>query len=487
MPKVATLAADPSAAALMFPFITRSHPDADVTAIDLGPNLAGRGSFWLAPWLMQQQGVIKATNCEISGDVNCGKSSLAKSMGLEFAGLQGAPLDGHPQYMTVRYNDRREEGKKGEYSSTVESVHGLVVPLRNYRINPFDPGVIQATEVDMIETAVSLAEIAKTSGLVGYEGFVQQVAINQMLRQGVRDPHVLEQKLRTLNTQGIKDYYAESDSQLLADLKEKYADRPELVAQLGIEMEQPAFIDEYEIQKAAAYMATLWRDIVGPKFGYAFGGNTPLDSVFINRIASYDASGMLPHVETAMNTLFMQYESIGIREQDLRIIPDVSFTDETGVKMENVAFARAREHRARMARRSKEAAFTMTQYVTDTVNAGEPGSPLRRHAEAIDKAIGFRIIGRQLNRPDIVQRLRELEFSKPDIEFITTDMENYCFAFKANGWPPVFFRRHIGKDMKKLVETNTASASMTQPIPLSSDPAAAARIERIRQAELSNS
>jgi hypothetical protein len=491
MPNVATLAADPSAAAMAFPFLVRSQPDADINSIDMGPQLTGRKSFFLAPWHWQNTGYIKNTRFEFSGDIGVGKSSLAKSCGLEFAGMQGPPIDLTPQYLKVRFINRRQEGDKGEYDAAVESVHGEVIALNNHRLNPFAAGTLKVTVVDLQETAVSLTEIHEHRALAGYEGMVLQICINQMLRQDAVHPRVLAQKLRKFSDEGVYEYFKTNDDELYEALKVQYAGRPKLINQLGLEMDLPDYIDLEEMHSTASRLAAIWHDIAGAAWGYTFSGDKPLDSLFTHRIASFNSSGVSPIVETALNTLFLQCENIAINTGDQRILADVSFTDETGIKVEDIAWARATEQRARLARQSKEASFIMTQYVTDTRSAGEPGSALRRHAEVIDQAIGARIIGRQPNRKDIRDRLYELGFERQDVEFITGatthSMPNYCFAFKADGRTPIFFRRFISQDMKKLTETNAASASMIQPIPLTDDPEAVARLERIRQAELARS
>jgi hypothetical protein len=483
--KSAAMPGVPESAALLQPWVT-SPPLCDVGML-LGPSMETRDPELFHPWRLKEQRRIHSTIFEITAQKDHGKGVLAKWIQAGLMKFQaGLGPDGYPEVMRVRNNDRKREKQEPEYGPITEFFGGEVVSLnRAGLINVFDilPGM---SELDLIDIAINVAEDVRGLPLTDHMTLAIQVGVWRMLTQsrGIASPEVLEVILRSLDLSDVQAYFDRTNENVLS-MFEDYRGRKseeelswlklcmgydpsELTIRVNdkdVDAERKEInFTEGQFRHDAGVASTLYGQLLRGNYGRVFGGMNSLLDKLGAPMVDFDWTDVPPKAATMLEALFFKWQDIAMGSPELEhILPHLDIGDEEHEAFNNLMHVRYYSSYIAKARQLKTARFIVTQFESDLLMAGEPGSEIRRHAEKIIRGIAGRFIGQMEKDDETKHRLSQLGISEYDIEFLTI-IPMGCFGVTLQGEPIRFVQVIPPPTILKLAETNSAAKAMTETV-----------------------
>jgi hypothetical protein len=149
----------------------------------------------------------------------------------------------------------------------------------------------------------------------------------------------------------------------------------------------------------------------------------------------------------------------------LQLTPHISIGDEEHGAAKDLTHVRFRSAYVKMARSFATADLISTQYKSDLLAAGDPGSEIRRLSEGILKGIGGQFIGRQPHDEEGLHQLTLDGLSDQDA-YLATRLDVGSFGLLVPDRPVLWFQHVIPPSMVSLVETNQVSKDMMEHAPV---------------------
>ncbi len=394
--------------ALMHPFVTPAYNE--VPGIPIGIDARSREIVNFDPWLLKDAGLINSTWGLFIGPKNVGKSAFLKILSFRLMLLSAGYTS-----MRTAINDYKPEGKDSEYSAFSRACNSIVFRIADMQVNPFDSRLFMSDEnkpyeLGLLGTAEMLCEFKKGSDLTGYENPALRAAISAMLRYDERywSPNLLFKLLRSLAEDEVINYYDDLDNRLLGQLKARsvHADQSN-----GLERIQQRVTagDNYSMQRiieAGSEVANYLGDILTGSFGHMFGDKHSMYDLQTQDVVTKDWRGVDPDAEKLMRALDISIKTFAFENNRLDLLPHIEDDDEKHKPMDNIGYARANSFQSEIARSAHTVNLSATHEL-NSLRKGAVGSELYNLGNRIINNNGFFLIGRQPNKPDVLDELRD--------------------------------------------------------------------------------
>jgi len=427
------------------------------------------------------------------GQKDFGKSTLMKVLVLRLMALQ-AELDeqGYPVPMRARMHDRKREEEAGELRPITDYLVGQTVELnRRGFINLFDPTLVlddegNISEADLLEIAVNSAEYDLGHLLNGFQPLSLQVGVHKMTREDRSkfSPERLSQLVRTLTRDDITAYFAASDNSVNKMLmsrdprqENQFVEHTQLTtSDAGLH-----FIDERDFQRDAAIMAATLNRILQGDYGRIFGGTNSLRDMLGGEAVTFDWNGVNPKARGLLEAMLQKWQAIAADRNERALIPHINIADEAAEGAKSPMWMRFRVENVIKSRAYPTADFESAQNELQILNAGEAGSEVRALGQQISVGTGGRFITRQeSSNTEALELLSKMGLSDGDIH-LSTELDIGCFLLLFGKRPAVPCQLIITETESELVETNSATKSMTQRVDVRDLPGVQERLKEIRE------
>lgn len=475
----------PNSMALWQPWIAPAHTQH--SGFLLGFNLRTGKKVHLFPWTMP----TNSTTCQIEGEKNAGKSTFMKTVVPRALGFQARDVLGEPVLMRARLNARKSDRGVSEIAPLSEALHTPVYDLNESGgINLFG---LFTEETDIIEVTINIVQEVKGGYLGEKVSLAIMVAVRHMMKEmaSIASPSVLEQILRSLTVNDFVAYHKENRSNMLSQFESELRERPMLRQQLQINNDELSVASD--CVSAAIVAADCLAQLLYGNYGNVFKGNNSLYDVLSDELTTLNWENLPENAQTVLEAVLMKAESAAIvmkknrkeGAKDLsRIIPHINMSDEEGGAMKSLMHARFAADRQNKSRAYPTADFRAVQYYSQVTEAGSVGSEIRGLAKEIELGVGYRIIFRQPNDTDFLQRFSKLGMSDPDVEFLPK-LEQGQAALWIRDQPPLFFQHVVLSTDYPIIVSNSARMSMSDPTPLAENETYNERLRLRKERELS--
>jgi hypothetical protein len=433
---------------------------------------------------------INSTVVDINGLKDHGKTTLVKSLTCRLGALQaGMDASGEPLKSRVRINDRKHESGNPEYQAVTEYLLSEVVELANVgSINIFDPAM-GMTEMDVTRTAINVMVDVKNANLDTDETRATQIAVHRMMTTTPRlaSPEVLQVMLGQLSQADTKQYL-EDINQALRDQYRQAAkaddedDSDTLESLLGTQANLLTEPDQLRSLSAAATRCSSYLDdlLHSGRYGNLFGGKRSIRELLTPEMVTLDWTGLPPAGAELLEGMLFQWMQIGSRNNDFLTTPTVNVGEEEGSELNGLLHARYMDETFRKSRGIPTTFINVTQYVTDYLQLGAPGSELRQLGQSINKSFGMRLYGWQPSDDDTLHIITQQGVSDADA-YALTKLEDSpgVWGVLIPGQPLDFVQHVLVPDEVPLIRSNTASAALTNRVPVHSVDRIQDRIRRL--------
>lgn len=470
MSKGRLFTAPPRSAAQWHPF--SAPAPLSQSGIPLGVNLRTRRIVMFDPWMMKRLGVLHSLMFLVLGQKGFGKSTLLKTLAIRFAMLQAGQTNGVANPMRIRMHDRRRETGYGENKPTIDYLWGEHIVLnRAQSINLLDLSI--GTNIwDILDIMVNACELASGRQLEHYQPLALQVGVHKLL---THDPalvslELLENIIRRLEVRDVDAYFRATDSQLLGNYRKQLADRPDLLQQLGSDLEGTHHIVESDFQRDASLVAGYIGRILYGEYGRIFGGTRPLEQLLNHPVANWDWSGLTDKARQLLIAMQWKWQMIAHDNNRHDLIPHVNIGDEDHELMSSLMHVRFWAAYSAKARAFSTGDFQATQYLSQISQAGGEGSEIRGLAGNILRGVGCYFLGHigddDLNAEEAYSRLG---VSDQDIRVLKQGGPG-CFGILVPEHKLTYYQHIITPNEAVLVQTNAANDAMVDRVPVLSDP-----------------
>ena len=460
---------------------------------------------WIAPSPLQEKGIplgfglrtgkmivfhpwslpTHSTTFQIEGEKDSGKSTFMKTVMPRLLGLQATDAYGNPTLMRGRINSRKSENGIAEFEPLTRALYSPTYDLgAEASINLF--GLFRR-EADIIEVAINIAQEINGGPIGEHVAHAYMVGIRKMLHdmRDIASPSVLEIVLRKLTLEDFKDYHRANNSEVMAQFADELALRPDLRNQLEItDSEIAVGVKDLDgATQAANYLGQLLRG----NYGRAFGGNHSLQDVLSQQLVTLDWENMPENARVLLEAVIRKAEASAIvwsqdpanRGSDLTtIVPHINMSDEEGGAMKSLMHVRFTADRQNKSRAYPTADFRAVQYYSQVTQAGDANSELRGLAQEIELGVGCRIIFRQPNDTDFLQRFSRLGLSDPDVAFLPQLGVGQAM-FWVRDRPPVYFQHVVTTAEMPLIQSNSRRKKMNEGTPVWDNPTFQDRARRV--------
>ena len=456
----------PSAFAMWQSWISPKHPQYE--GIPLGYDLRTGKVVMFYPWTLPTH----STTFGAEGEKNSGKSTFLKVVMPRLLGLQAKDAYGNPTLMRGRISSRKSEEGVAEFAPLSTALASPVYDIgQEGSINLFG---LFTEEADLIEVAINIAQEVAGHNLPAQASIAIMVAMRKLFESSLAaiSPTTLEVVLRQLTLADFADYHRQNQHAAIDQFKDELVDRPQLLAQLQLDIPEGT-IDESSLW-AARQAADCFSQLVNGNYGRAFGGRNTLYEVLTQQVVTLDWETLPVNAQSILEAVLMKAEASAIVKakrglksgRDLSlIIPHIDASDEEGGAMKSLMHARATADRQNKSRAYPTASFRAYQYYGQITQAGNVGSEIRSLGQEIENGVGARIIFRQPNDTDFLQRFARLGMSDSDIELLPQLEPGQAFLWLRDH-PPLLFQTVITAAELPLVQSNSARTNMANAIPV---------------------
>lgn len=445
------------------------------------------------PWILKAKKIIHSMIFLILGQKDFGKSTLMKVLVLRLMALQ-AELDdeGYPVPMRSRMHDRKREEEAGELKPITDFLVGQTVELnRRGFINLFDPDLVlddqgKISEADLLEIAVNSAEYDLGHLLNGFQPLSLQVGVHKMTKdeRWKFSPERLSQLVRTLTKDDVTAYFADTDRAVDKMLLSRDPRREQqFVEQTQLTTSDAGlnFIDERDFQRDASIMAATLNRILQGDYGRIFGGTNSLRDMLGGEAVTFDWNGVNPKARGLLEAMLQKWQAIAADRNEKALIPHINIADEGAEGAKSLMWMRFRVENIIKSRAYATADFEAAQNELQILNAGEAGSEVRALGQQVSVGTGGRFITRQeASNTDALELLSKQGLSDGDLH-LSTELDIGCFLLLFGKRPAVPCQLIITETESRLVETNSATASMTQRVDVRDLPKVQERLREIRE------
>lgn len=452
----------PASFALSQPLIAPRHLQEN--GAPLGFDLRTGKVIVFYPWSLPTH----STTFQIEGEKGSGKSTFMKTLIPRALGLQARDAYGNPTKARARFNSRKSEEGVSEFLPVAEAMYSPIYDLANNgSINLL--GLFQ-DEAEIIEVSLNLMQEVN-SGLIGEKAtLATMVGVRKMLEQfDSANTVFLEATLRTLTLSDYREYLERNLLNVFSKIvTEKQENLPAVQHQLQISLEDMRIDESYLDAQVSA--ANLLLQLTTGKFGNAFGGTNDLYNVLTQPLVTLNWENLPEAASTVLEAVLMKAQGGAIvrragRRDLSRIIPHYNMSDEEAGAMKSLMHARFAADYQNKSRAFPQADFRSIQYYVQVTQAGDAGSEIRGLAQEIELGVGCRIIFRQPNDNDFLQRFARLGMSDTDIELLPTLDVGQAFLWVRDR-PPILFQHVLLSTEEGLVDTNAQRRHMNDTIPL---------------------
>lgn len=140
-------------------------------------------------------------------------------------------------------------------------------------------------------------------------------------------------------------------------------------------------------------------------------------------------------------------------------------SDEEGGAMNSLMHAEAVADFINKSRAYPTADFRAVQYYSQITEAGDAGSRMRGLARQIDLGIGCRIIFRQPDDEDFLQRFSKLGMADVDVSFLPRLKQGQAVIW-IRDHPPLYYQHVITTPEIPLIQSNSARTAMSEGVPV---------------------
>lgn len=457
---------NPGSLSLWQPFVTPRHPQAE--GIPLGYELRTGKIVMFYPWTLPTH----STTFQIEGEKNSGKSTFMKVILPRLLCLQAADAYGNRTKMRGRINSRKSEQGVAEFAPLADA---LATPIYDIAaegaINLFG---LFSQEADIVELAIDIVEEVSGQKPAPHVAIALMVAVQSIMasKHVVITPELLEIRLRSLTIVNFQHYHDNTRANLYEDYRELLGAQPSLASDLGLL--ETAREERRDYIAAAQMAADCFSQLIRGNYGGAFGGKNSLYDVLSEQVVALNWENLPDNAQTILEAVLMKAEASAIvqskrmigGERDLsRIIPHINLSDEEGGEMKSVMHARATANRQNKSRAYPTAEFRAVQYYSQVTKAGSAGSELRSLAEEIENGVGCRIIFRQPNDVDFLQRFSRLGMSDTDVAILPHLQTGQAMLWLRDH-PPLVFQTVLTPSELPLVQSNSARSAMSASFPM---------------------
>jgi len=462
-----TFRGTPESAALMQPWVAPSP--ANRGGIFLGVNLRTRKPEYFDPWQLKMDGTISSTQFAVYGDKGGGKTTFQKAMAIRGQSLQAGMINGVPDSIRTRINDRKPEDGRPEYEAITEFLHSLTIRLNQQAsINVFDPKM-NMTEFDLNETTVNICEQISGAKLIRFQPLAIQVGIHRMLQlmPDKASPEMLEYILRYLNAADLQDYFDSISSGLDEQYEAAIAERGDTLPAESRPVRREHNIPFEVFQHDAALVSSYLGRLLRGDYGGIIGGTGSLRDALSQPMVTFDWSGVNEQARTLLMSMFWKWQTVALNNNDLSLIPHLDFSDEEADALTNLMYVRFQAAFVKKARAFHTASFRAVQYRRDIARAGADGSEIRALCEGILLGMGAEFYFRQPEDDNVLDDMVKRGISEQDARYLTNiNLPPGVVGVKYPNRPFELIQILIGPTEMELVKTNAAAERMANRQPV---------------------
>lgn len=433
--------------ALNHPFITPIYNK--VPGMPIGIDTRSREVVCVDPWYLKNAGIINSAFGMILALKGEGKSSILKILTTRLMSLAAGY-----QFMRVSINDYKPEGRASEYGLLTEQFRSKQFYINQMSVNPLEARLFMSSdeevyELGMLNIVEMICEFVHGDRLLGHYATALRVAMSVVLReyaQPMWSLHLLEKVCRSLSEEQIQVYFSSLDG----ILRQQMSDRLVRISDAHIKQSQYERINQIasqktnanavDIQQGGMYVSSLLSRVLHGKYGHMFGTKHSLYEMLTQRVVTQDWRGIDPEAEMLMRTLLTQIKMSAIENNRLDLLPHIELDDEKHKSMDNIVYARGHSFFSEIARGTHTCNLSATHRL-NSIRKGGVGSELYNLGETIINNLGFVLIGRQNNHPEVLRELQErYSLSRSDTELLPR-LPKYTFGYKAGEEEKIRFMR----------------------------------------------
>jgi hypothetical protein len=463
----------PESAALMGnPFF--APPPLIGSGVPLGVDLRTRRLVMMDPWLLKQQRIIHSMVFWVLGQKDYGKSTLLKSLAARLLTLQVGHENGVPIEPRARIHSRKPEDGEDEFQPLANFLGSQSLHLmQGTSVNILDPAM-NMTELDIIETVAKICE--QISGTERFRSGLRRLALQVAVTRMTKAPHmaslnILASCSRSLTLDDVNEFYNRGNARDRETWAPELAERPELIAELGLDYVRPRedaesqrrFFEEF--QQAAVQNAGDLGWITAGGFGEIFGGKGSLRDALSQPMVNVDWTGVNDEARALLESMLWKWQTTALNRNDLSLIPHLVLGDEEAEALASEMHAAFQAAYTAKARAYHTVDIRATQYLSQILEAGAEGSVIRGYARAIVQGVGCWFIGRQVPRDEILHDLTQLGLSDFDA-YQTTQLGIGQFAILVPGKRVIFLQYILTPTELELVRTDAATRRATDRLPV---------------------
>jgi len=462
-------------------------PTLTQSGIPIGIHMNTGAIIMYDPWKMKLEGLINSLIFLVLGLKDYGKSTFLKVLMMRLLMLQSVLNEqtGEPEIMRGRLHGRKREGDEDEMAPTTNFLRGKLLKLRDMpEINQFDPRM-GLNEWDVLETVINDAEYSRGSGLVHYQPLAFQVAVHKLLKLSREQIclETIEWLTRNLQLSDVDAYYQDVDGTTSRMLNDNVVgERPDILQQMQFTAERPHSINEAEfLQDASLAASDLNRIIAGRgDFGNTFGGLRSIREYLEDPMTTFDWNGVNPRARGLLEATLQKWQATAADRNDKAVIPHVNGADEASDAFQSVQWARFRLQNVVKSRAFPTCDVELAQNEMQISHAGSEGSELRELGHQISLGVAARFYFRQNSDEALLSHIGHINGMSEQTLTGLTNLPKYCALMCVPHRPPVPMQVFITTTEARNVDTNSATRSMDQRVPVTSLDSYQRRVEAMR-------
>lgn len=464
--KSAVFSAPTNVMALGHPFVAPAYNN--VPGIPIGIDVLTRSVVYFDPWMLKDAGLINSAYGILLGPKGHGKSATLKIFAIRLMMLSAGF-----QTMRTAINDYKPEGQESEYGEFSRVCQSKVFSIANMSINPFEARLYHNSdkttyELGILGTAEVLCEFSKGSELTGHENTALRIALGIMLRQDEQlwSPFMLYKVVRSITNEQIDNYFHELDKQLYAQVLSRIEtvrsteQKKEIENQLGAASFAADNYSTDEIRHAGDRVSTLLGNILNGSYAGMFGNKDSLYDTLTQRAVTKDWRGVQPKAETLMRLIDTRIKISAIENNRLDLLPHIELDDEKHKSMDNLTYAKSHSYMSEIARGVHTCNLSATHRLA-SIRKGAVGSELYRLGDTVISNLGFALIGRQDNDPDVLNELKDRYALSDANTKLLTAMPPFHFGLKLGVSEPLRIIKVFATPLEmRMLGTNGATDRM---------------------------
>lgn len=423
---------------------------------------------------------LEANYISIEGMKGSGKTTFMKSSICRFSIFQARGVDFNSEFFRSRVTSRKPNVGLMEYGPVLEyleaEIHSLASSTKGFNVF----GLFK-TQAEVSVVAVFLAKHLAKEVLNPAVSVAILAGVHRMFQSGASPhPKRLESILRQLTYDDYHDFYVDSGSLVTKVVEQEAEAFPRTIGELSVDKSDVRDIRPENLQRslfearhmeAASEAADIFLNFVRG-YGGIFMGEDSLLDVLSEDIVGLDEYGMADGAAEIFEAILNKAEanalSYATSEDALhltKLLTHATWSDEEGEAMNSLFHARFKAQKVNKLRAFPTALVEAKQYHIQGAGAGEAGSEHRKYAQEIDFGVGARIIFRQPNSAQYLDKYREYGLPETYVELLPHLRTGQAIVF-VEGREPERINHVLRPSEIPLVQTTQASTQMnsTEPI-----------------------